>query len=195
MVGGMPRPRTFDEDRAIDAAMRVFWTAGYEATSTQDLCEATGLGRSSIYNTFSSKRDLFDRALRRYVDQFTAPQLEVIEDAALPIRERVRQILWTAVEPDPDDPTGCFVINTIVELGPKDAEIIDLLDRDHETKLTALADAIRAAQAGGEVDPEQDATGLATYVFTVLGGLRVAARRGADCASQQAVVEATLRSF
>ncbi|MFD3401990.1 TetR/AcrR family transcriptional regulator [Kribbella sp. NPDC058693] len=191
----MPRPRTFDEDRAVDAAMRVFWTAGYEATSTQDLCEATGLGRSSIYNTFSSKRDLFDRALRRYVDQFTAAQLEVIEDAAVPIRERVRRILWTAVEPEPDDPAGCFVINTIVELGPKDAEIVGLLDRDHEAKLTALADAIRAAQASGELDPEQDPTGLATYVFTVLGGLRVAARRGADRAEQQAVVEATLRSF
>jgi TetR/AcrR family transcriptional regulator, transcriptional repressor for nem operon len=195
MVADMPRPRTFDEDRAVDAAMRVFWTAGYEATSTQDLCEATGIGRSSIYNTFSSKRDLFDRALRRYVDQFTAAQLEVIEDAAAPIRERVRRILWTAVEPEPDDPTGCFVINTIVELGPKDAEIVDLLDRDHETKLAALANAIRAAQANGEVDPEQDPTGLATYVFTVLGGLRVAARRGADRAEQQAVVEATLRSF
>ena len=195
MLGGMPRPRTFDEDRAIDAAMRVFWSAGYEATSTQDLCEATGLGRSSIYNTFSSKRDLFDRALRRYVDQFTAAQLEVIEDAGVPIRERVRRILWTAVEPEPDDPAGCFVINTIVELGPKDAEIVELLVRDHESKLTALTDAIRAAQAGGELDPEQDAAGLATYVFTVLGGLRVAARRGADRASQQAVVEATLRSF
>ncbi|MER7247436.1 TetR/AcrR family transcriptional regulator [Kribbella sp. NPDC000426] len=191
----MPRPRTFDEDRAIDAAMRVFWSAGYEATSTQDLCAATGLGRSSIYNTFTSKRDLFDRALRRYVDQFTAAQLEVIEDSTVPIRERVRRILWTAVEPEPDDPAGCFVINTIVELGPKDAEIVDLLDRDHESKLTALTTAIRAAQDAGELDPEQDATGLATYVFTVLGGLRVASRRGADRASQQAVVEATLRSF
>jgi AcrR family transcriptional regulator len=191
----MPRPRTFDEDRAVDAAMRVFWTAGYEATSTQDLCEATGLGRSSIYNTFSSKRDLFDRALRRYTEQFTAVQLAVIQDAELPIRERVRQILWTAVEPDPDDPTGCFVINTIVELGPKDAEIVELLDRDHEVKLVALTTAIKAAQAAGEVDPEQDAAGLATYVFTVLGGLRVAARRGATAESQRAVVEATLRSF
>jgi AcrR family transcriptional regulator len=191
----MPRPRTFDEDGAVDAAMRAFWTAGYEATSTQDLCDATGLGRSSIYNTFSSKRDLFDRALRRYVDQFTAAQLEVIQDADVPIRERVRRILWTAVEPDPVDPAGCFVINTIVELGPKEAEIVDLLDRDHESKLTALTTAIQAAQATGEVDPEQDAAGLATYVFTVLGGLRVAARRNATPESQQAVVEATLRSF
>jgi TetR/AcrR family transcriptional repressor of nem operon len=191
----MPRPRTFDEDRAIDAAMRLFWTSGYEATSTQDLCEATGLGRSSIYNTFTSKRDLFDRALRRYAERFTAAQLEVIQDAGLPIRERVRRILWTAVEPDPDDPAGCFVINTIVELGPKDAEVAELIDRDHEAKLIALTTAIRAAQATGEVDPQQDATGLANYVFTVLGGLRVAARRNASPESQRAVVEAALRVF
>jgi TetR/AcrR family transcriptional regulator, transcriptional repressor for nem operon len=191
----MPRPRTFDEDRAIDAAMRLFWTSGYEATSTQDLCEATGLGRSSIYNTFTSKRDLFDRALRRYAERFTAAQLEVIQDAGLPIRERVRRILWTAVEPDTEDPAGCFVINTIVELGPKDAEIAELLDGDHEAKLIALTTAIRAAQATGEVDPQQDATGLANYVFTVLGGLRVAARRNASPESQRAVVEAALRVF
>ncbi|MEU4194244.1 TetR/AcrR family transcriptional regulator [Kribbella sp. NPDC026611] len=191
----MPRPRTFDEDRAIDAAMRLFWTTGYEATSTQDLCAATGLGRSSIYNTFTSKRDLFDRALRRYVEQFTAVQLATIEDSSLPIRERVRRILWTAVEPAPDDPVGCFVINTIVELGSKDREVGALLDRDHEAKVAALAAAIRSAQSAGELDPHQEPIGLANYVFTVLGGLRVAARRGADPAGQRAVVEAALRVF
>ncbi|GAA3095642.1 AcrR family transcriptional regulator [Kribbella aluminosa] len=191
----MPRPRTFDEDRAVDAAMRVFWMSGYEATSTQDLCAATGLGRSSIYNTFTSKRTLFDRALRRYVEDFSAAQLELIQDESLPIRERVRRILWTAVEPEPDDPAGCFVINTIVELGPREPEIVDLLDRDHETKLAALTTAIQAAQAAGDLDADQDAAGLAAYVFTVLGGLRVAARRGATPDSQRTVVEATLRSF
>jgi AcrR family transcriptional regulator len=191
----MPRPRTFDEDRAVDAAMRVFWTSGYEATSTQDLCAATGLGRSSIYNTFSSKRDLFDRTLRRYTELFTAAQLEIIQDATRPIRERVRQLLWVAVEPDPNEPPGCLVINTIVELGPSDPEIVDLLDRDHEVKLVALTTALRAAQATGEIDPGQDAAGLANYIFTVLGGLRVAARRGASPESQRGVVEATLRNL
>ncbi|CAM5616019.1 TetR/AcrR family transcriptional regulator OS=Streptomyces alboniger OX=132473 GN=CP975_28210 PE=4 SV=1 [Streptomyces alboniger] len=72
----MARPRTFDEERALDAAMHAFWVKGYEATSTQDLCEATGLGRSSIYNTFSSKHALFRRALARYMDAMNTGQQE-----------------------------------------------------------------------------------------------------------------------
>src|SRR5690606_8821359 len=63
----MARPRTFEEEQALEAAMRAFWRRGYEATSTQDLCAATGLGRSSVYNAFDSKRELFTRALRRYM--------------------------------------------------------------------------------------------------------------------------------
>ncbi|GAA2805461.1 TetR/AcrR family transcriptional regulator [Kribbella solani] len=191
----MARPRTFDEDKAVDAAMRVFWRTGYEATSTQDLCDATGLGRSSIYNTFTSKHDLFDRAIRRYVADFSDAQLAMIQDTALPIRERVRRILWAAVDPDPANPIGCFVINTIVELGPTDAELAALLDCDHDRKLAALTAAIRTAQGAGEIDPDQDAAGLAIYVFTVLGGLNVAARRRAPRAQQEAVVEAALRPF
>lgn len=80
----MARPRTFDEGRALDAAMHAFWANGYEATSTQDLCEATGLGRSSIYNTFSSKHDLFKRSLARYIELMTVPQIELLEDPELP---------------------------------------------------------------------------------------------------------------
>lgn len=191
----MARPRTFDEDRAVDAAMKSFWTFGYEGTSTQDLCEATGLGRSSIYNTFSSKRDLFDRALRRYMETKTAKQLELIQRSDLPIRERVRQILWDAVEPDPADPLGCLVVNTLVELAPHEPEVAEALDRDHVVKIQALTTAFRAAQAAGEIDADHDPTALADYVSVVLSGLRVAARAGATRAAQEAVVTSALRTF
>jgi TetR/AcrR family transcriptional regulator, transcriptional repressor for nem operon len=191
----MARPRTFDEDRAVEAAMKLFWTSGYEGTSTQDLCEATGLGRSSIYNTFSSKRDLFDRALRRYMETKTATQLELIQRSDLPIRERVRRILWDAVEPEPADPPGCLVVNSLIELAPHEPEIAEVLDRDHAVKIETLTAAFRAAQAAGEVDRDHDPTGLADYVFVVLSGLRVAARSGATQAAQEAVVASALRTF
>lgn len=185
----------FDEEQAVDAAMRVFWTSGYEATSTQDLCVATGLGRSSIYNTFTSKRALFDLALLRYMEQTSSVQLELIQRADLPIRERVRRILWNAVEPNPGDPPGCLAVNTAVELGPTDPELVELLDRDHAPKLAALAEEIRSAQAAGDVDAGRDPAALANYVYVVLGGLRVAARRGAQRGTQESVIEAALQAF
>ncbi|MFI7065729.1 TetR/AcrR family transcriptional regulator [Kribbella sp. NPDC050124] len=191
----MPRPRTFDEDRAVDAAMKVFWSFGYEGTSTQDLCDATGLGRSSIYNTFTSKRDLFDRALRHYMETRNAAQVALIQRADLPIRERVRQLLWDAVEPAATDPLGCFVVNTLVELAPHEPEIAELLERDHTFRVEALTTAFNAAQTAGEIDAGHDPAGLAEYVFVVLSGLRVSARAGATRAGQETVVRAALRTF
>jgi TetR/AcrR family transcriptional repressor of nem operon len=192
----MARPKTFDEDRAVEAAMKLFWAFGYEGTSTQDLCEATGLGRSSIYNTFSSKRELFDRSLRRYMETRTAVQLELTQRTDLPIRERVRQILWDAVDPDPADPLGCLVVNTLVELAPHDAEVAEMLERDHAVKIDALTTAFRSAQAAGEIDAgHHDPSALAAYVYVVLSGLRVAARAGATRSSQETVIAAALRTF
>lgn len=96
--------------------MRAFWTAGYEATSTQELCAATGLGRSSIYNTFASKHELFVKALSHYMDVRTTRLIELLKDDAKPIRERLRTVLEWAVAPDEDDPSGCLVVNATVEL-------------------------------------------------------------------------------
>ncbi len=62
----MARPREFDEQAALDRAMDVFWQKGYQATSTDDLMEAMGIGRGSFYNTFGSKRDVYLRTLDRY---------------------------------------------------------------------------------------------------------------------------------
>ncbi len=96
----MARPRSFDEERALDAAMHAFWANGYEATSTQDLCEATGLGRSSIYNTFTSKHDLFRRALTRYMDGMNAGQLQILEDVERSATERLRALFDRIIEGD-----------------------------------------------------------------------------------------------
>ncbi len=65
----MARPREFDIDIALDRAMEAFWEKGYEATSLDDLCEVTGLSRSSLYATFGSKRKLLLRSVDRYVDR------------------------------------------------------------------------------------------------------------------------------
>src|SRR4051794_13262100 len=95
----MARPREFDETAAVESAMNAFWNHGYEATSTQDLCEATGLGRSSVYNTFTSKRALFQRSLTHYTT-LELGKRKAILDGPGTAAERLAAVLDTAVEAD-----------------------------------------------------------------------------------------------
>ena len=71
MPGG--RPRGFDEDAALDAAMRLFWQQGYEATGVADLTKAMGITTPSLYTAFGNKDELFRRAVDRYVSGPAAP--------------------------------------------------------------------------------------------------------------------------
>ncbi|MDL4817618.1 TetR/AcrR family transcriptional regulator [Actinomadura opuntiae] len=192
----MARPRKFEEERAVEAAMRAFWESGYEATSTQELCAATGLGRSSIYNTFTSKHDLFTRALARYMEIKTANVVGALEDVERPVRERLRTVLgWAVRNEGDDDPAGCLVVNTTIELAPRDPDVAGRLAKDQEKRLAALRAAIEAGQRSGEIDAGRDAEALAHFVIAAISGLRVAARGGADERTLEAIAETALAAI
>ncbi|MFH8486864.1 TetR/AcrR family transcriptional regulator [Streptomyces longisporoflavus] len=196
----MARPRTFDEERALDAAMRAFWVNGYEATSTQDLCDATGLGRSSIYNTFSSKHELFRRSLARYIDSMTAGQVEILEDTGRPPMERLRALFAHIIDSEfacreDGHSIGCLTVNTTVELAGRDPEAAELLARDLAARLAAISAVIRAGQSGGDISSTRDASDLARFLNAVIGGMRISAQGGADRAALTAIAETALDSL
>ncbi|MEU7132078.1 TetR/AcrR family transcriptional regulator [Streptomyces sp. NPDC046261] len=190
----MARPRKFDEERAVDAALEAFWTAGYEATSTQDLCEATGLGRSSIYNTFHSKRDLFRRALSLYMERRTGELTELLE-GDLTAREKVRGIFERVVDEEVERGRGCFFVNTAVELADRDAEVAHALERDYRLRLDALTATLDAGRRSGDIDPAKDARALAHFVIATVSGIRVSARAGADRAVLESVARTALAAI
>ncbi|WP_306319677.1 MULTISPECIES: TetR/AcrR family transcriptional regulator [unclassified Streptomyces] len=190
----MARPRMFDEERALDAAMHAFWENGYEATSTQDLCIATGLGRSSIYNTFASKHDLFTRALTRYIERMTSNQLEILEDAERAPLDRIRDHFAMTVDTEAATrkdgrSRGCLTVNTTVELAGRDPESARLLERDQDVRLAALRTVLAAGQRDGSIASRRPPEELARFLNAVIGGMRVAGQGGAD----RAVLESTAR--
>jgi TetR/AcrR family transcriptional repressor of nem operon len=188
------RPRTFDEELVLDAAMRAFWTTGFAGTSTEDLCAATGLRRSSLYNTFTGKRELFIAALRRYSDEMYQRLTEIV-GRPLPIRDRIRAILQQGVEPLPGDPVGCLVVNSVIELDGSDPEVAEQLHRDGERRLALMRAVLAAAQATGEIDPGRDPEALAQFVAATVSGMRVAARAGADRAALTAIADTALAAL
>ncbi|MCN9239367.1 TetR/AcrR family transcriptional regulator [Streptomyces sp. RY43-2] len=193
----MARPRMFDEERALGAAMRTFWEKGYEATSTQDLCEATGLGRSSIYNTFKSKHDLFTRALAHYIDTTTINQRAILEDARLSGADRIRTLLAVIVEGEAEHRAGgrslgCLTVNTTVELAGRDAQAARMLERDTARRLAALRAVIEEGRRDGSITSTRDAGALARFVNAAIGGMRIASQGGADQAALESIAEVTL---
>ncbi|MFA1541321.1 TetR/AcrR family transcriptional regulator [Actinomadura monticuli] len=191
----MGRPRKFEEERAVEAAMRAFWADGYEATSTQALCEATGLGRSSIYNTFASKRDLFVKALTHYMDDRTGRLVRLMEDGERSVRERLRTVLEWAVASGEDDPAGCLLVNSTIEFGPHDADIAERLGRDRLRRFAALKAAIEEGMRTGEIDAGKDADALAHFVISAVSGIQVVARGGADRRTLQGIADTAMDSL
>lgn len=104
------RPRTFDEDTALDAAVEVFWRHGYEGTSLPALTEAMGMNRPSLYGAFGDKHRLFLRALDRYRDGIGSKPLEAFEREENP-KAAVQAFLRTSVENNtrPDAAPGCLI--------------------------------------------------------------------------------------
>ncbi|MEV5432876.1 TetR/AcrR family transcriptional regulator [Streptomyces sp. NPDC052701] len=194
----MARPRTFDEERALDAAMHTFWEKGYEATSTQDLCEATGLGRSSIYNTFKSKHDLFERALSRYLEAMTAAQLALLDDPERPAAERVRALLAGVVESEAEHreaagrALGCLSVNTVVELAARDPRAAGLLERDTARRLAAFRAVLEAGRRDGSITSVREPDALARFLNATIAGLRVSSQGGADRAALEAIADAAM---
>ncbi|MEV0598821.1 TetR/AcrR family transcriptional regulator [Streptomyces sp. NPDC050315] len=196
----MARPRTFDEERALTGAMRLFWEKGYEAASTQDLCEATGLGRSSIYNTFTSKHALFVRALAHYLDTMTANQTAILEDASQPPLARLRNLFSSVIDTEEANRherlgIGCLGVNSSVELSRRDAEAAGLLQRDLERRLGGLQDVITSGQQAGEISRVRTAREFALFINATIAGMRVSAQSGLDRSALEAIADTVLSAL
>ncbi|MEU6641619.1 TetR/AcrR family transcriptional regulator [Saccharomonospora sp. NPDC046836] len=178
----MPRPREFDEAAAVESAMHAFWDNGYEGTSTAQLCAATGLSRSSIYNAFNSKHALFRLSLQHYMANATQARIDLIT-ADRPVRDKLREMFTNTIDDACHSPRGCLAVNTAAELGGRDEEISNDLRRDTERLIDAVRQAIEAGQHAGELDKDKDALALAQFLHAASGGLRLLARSGADRAA------------
>lgn len=191
----MARPRQFDEESAVGHAMEAFWVGGYEGTSTEQLCEATGLGRSSIYNTFSSKRELFRRSLRRYCETAGSLHTEILEHPG-PARAKLRRMLTRVLDDEVDgDGRGCLVINSTIEFGGRDEEVSAEIKRDSAQLVASVRAVIESGQRDGEIDAAKDALALARFLHAQVGAIRLAARAGAGRTALTSIVDVAMSAI
>ena len=149
--------------------MDAFQTKGYEATSLADLCEATGLHKGSLYQTFGDKHELFMRALHHYSEKEFRDTMAVAFNSDSPL-ENIRAVIHRVCE-SVGDCKGCLVINTMVELSPHDEEVKAAVNSFGEKRLRVMADMIGKAQAAGEIRAELDPEFLAQQLMVTMAGI------------------------
>ncbi|MDP2740149.1 MAG: TetR/AcrR family transcriptional regulator [Pseudorhodobacter sp.] len=184
----MPAPKQHDTDAFIDSAMRVFWSRGYEGTSINDLVQATGVNRGSIYATFDGKRDIFLSALASYDDRYRARFLAGLTAGRGP-KEAILAAFRAAAEhtATADSPAGCLVVNSAVELAPHDPEIAAAVNASLSALRAFFRNRIEAAIAAGDM-PGVDIEATTTTLYALFLGLRVMSRSNAPTDQKDLIV-------
>ncbi len=173
----MARPREFDTDVALNAAMLAFWERGYEATSTQDLLDAMGLSKGSLYKAFGDKHNLFLIALQNYLDHLYEKMKQSVDAGSDPVQSMTG--LMGVVENlcyKQEMANGCFAVNTVVELSQRDEQASQILKRHLVRVEKLLATLIKSGQDRGvyrrDVSAEHLAEALFVYIFGMLAQSR-----------------------
>lgn len=188
----MARPKAFDPNTVLDAAMRQFRARGYAATSVADLVAVTGINRASLYGTFGDKRQLFLACLDHYAEGGTV----AILDAGGPPRQTLERALAQAIDRAlADAGAGCFITNTVAEFGGRDPEILARARAALAAIENALDRLLRRALADGAIAADADPRARARHLLSALQGLLLLAkvnpdRAALDRGAREAVVAA-----
>ena len=184
------RPRGFDTEAALANAMEVFWAKSYAGASLNDLTEAMGINRPSLYAAFGNKDELFKQAFDLYEIERLAYVFGALD--APTAREVVRQLLAGTIDNVTGGSRGCFWVTALVSCNDANP----LMQQDVQARVDVfrdlIADRFQRAIDAGEFGQPSSAEAMALYLIAVLQGLSIQAGSGASREQLQGVAEATL---
>src|SRR5262245_56684628 len=177
----MARPKAFDEQKAVDAAVGRFWSRGYEATSVRELAQVMGIGGASLYNTFGGKRALFARSLERYADRSTRARLARLEAGHRP-KQAIRAFFAEIIRRSLGDRgrKGCLLVNSALDIAPHDAPLGRVVAGYLDEIRDFFRRNLRVARRAGQVPRDLDVEAVSGHLLGVVLGIRVMARTRAD---------------
>ena len=191
----MGRPREFDEDAALEAAMRVFWEKSYEGATMSDLTEAMGINRSSMYAAFGDKESLYKLALARYREGPMTYIRRALEKPTL--REVLESLLRGTVDflSTPGNPRGCLSVQGALACGTAAEPVKEATIDWRQQGEAAIRKRFRRAQTEGDWICDVGAADLTRFVSSVMAGIGVQAASGASRSEMNRVVDIALRAL
>ena len=191
----MGRPREFSEAAALDAAMHIFWEKGYEGASLDDLTEAMGINRSSLYASFGDKEKLFNRVMARYAEGPMAFVQEALQQPTA--RAVVENFLRGGVVflADSTHPRGCLTLQAGLACSSGSEGVKRTMIDWRRQGLQQLEKRLLRAQKQGDLSKDVDAKDLARYIYVVMNGLSVQAVNGTTRREMNRTVKMALQSM
>jgi AcrR family transcriptional regulator len=189
------RPREFDLEKALDAALLLFWQHGYEGTSLAALTEAMGVNVPSLYAAFGNKEELFQKVLDRYNQKFGTYFRDALNEPTA--REVVEKIMHGAVHQvtRTNCPHGCLLVQGALVSCETNDSVRKILSHFRMESEKALRKRLERALREGDLPPGSDPAKLARFVWTVNLGMAVQAAGGATRTQLEEVVEMVLNSW
>jgi TetR/AcrR family transcriptional repressor of nem operon len=189
----MPRPRQFDPEALLEAAMLIFWEKGYAATSIRDIVEKTNVNQFGIYSIYGDKHGLFLAVLDRYRDKIITEVFAIVErpEASL---SSIRQYFYELIEHNSMTvpALGCLMANTMAEFGMEDPEVLQRTSAHAERLRIGFTQALTNAQHSGEVRQDLTIEAMASHLVVSVQGLAVYSRIYPDRGPLEAFAETTL---
>jgi AcrR family transcriptional regulator len=173
------RPRQFDAEKALDSALKVFWRKGFEGASLDDLTQAMGINRPSLYAAFGNKEALFRKAIDRYID---GPASHVAEALDQPTARGVVERLWHGgieLTTSPRNPRGCFLVQAALVCGDDADPLRREAARRRAQLEVLLRERFKRAIAEKDLPRDVDPALLAKFAATLSQGFAVQAAGGA----------------
>jgi TetR/AcrR family transcriptional regulator, transcriptional repressor for nem operon len=189
----MPRIKAFEETEIIEKAKNLFQTKGYEATSMQDLIETLGISRSSLYDTFGDKHELYLRTLQEYCNEnaFQLVQDALLTTDPLGFIKSIFDGVVTASKLDKDK-KGCYVVNSMVEFGQSNPAVTAIITSSNNAFEKTLEKLITRAQQQKRVPANKNAKQIAQFLFNTICGMRVNAKANASAKELKQIAEIAL---
>jgi TetR/AcrR family transcriptional regulator, transcriptional repressor for nem operon len=188
----MGRAKGFSKSDALEKAMDVFWQRGYHGVGLTELLDEMGIARQSLYDTFGNKRQLFIETIEHYRSTRLAGALALLEREGSPtqnVKDLVRFFERLALD---KRARGCLVANSLVELGPHDPEISELLARTLRLLEKSIVRALREARRLGEFPATRSPRAIARALINALVGMAVTGKLALGRATVEDIYTGTL---
>lgn len=178
------RPWSFDRDKAVETAMRLFWRHGYDGVSIGDLTKAIGIAPPSLYAAFGNKAALYGEAVLRYEQTVGWLDMTAIRSASS-LAGAVRALLERAVKSvtDPDLEPGCMVSSGMITCPPEHAPLARDAAARRDAMRERIAEALRPFAGADEIRR------LARHLAAVMQGISIQARDGSPPSALQDIVD------